>query len=87
MIGAGHALGLDAACERAAALSATAREVRKDVIVVAHGGPFESPDQVQRCYDATDVDGFLAASSIERLPVETMLASVIESYRNLKLRR
>lgn len=85
MIGAGHALDLDAACERTAVLSAAAREVRKDVIVVAHGGPFESPDQVQRCYDTTDVDGFLAASSIERLPVETMLASVIESYRNLKL--
>ncbi|HEY3621612.1 MAG TPA: phosphoenolpyruvate hydrolase family protein [Roseiarcus sp.] len=87
MIGAGHALDLDAACERTAALSAAAREIRKDVIVVAHGGPFESPEQVQRCYDRTDVNGFLAASSIERLPVETLLASVIESYRNLKLSR
>jgi predicted TIM-barrel enzyme len=84
-IGAGHALDLDPACDRVAELSAAAREVRRDVIVVAHGGPFEGPKEVQRCYERTDVDGFLAASSIERLPVEPLLASTIESYRNLRL--
>ena len=87
MIGAGHALALDAACDRVAELSAAAREVRRDVIVVAHGGPFESPKEVQRCYERTDVDGFLAASSIERLPVEPLLAATVESYRNLRLSR
>jgi predicted TIM-barrel enzyme len=86
-IGAGHALDLDAACDRIAELSAAAREVRRDVIVVAHGGPFEGPKEVQRCYERTDVDGFLAASSIERLPVEPLLASTVESYRNLHLKR
>jgi predicted TIM-barrel enzyme len=87
MIGAGHALELDAACDRVAELSAAAREVRRDVIVVAHGGPFESPKEVQRCYERTDVDGFLAASSIERLPVEPLLTATVESYRNLHLSR
>ncbi len=87
MIGAGYALDLDAACERTAQLCAAAREVRKDVIVVAHGGPFEGPKEVQHCYDRTDVDGFLAASSVERLPVEPVLADVVQSYKNLRLKR
>ena len=34
-----------------------------------------------------DVDGFLAASSVERLPVEPVLADVVQSYKNLKLKR
>lgn len=86
MIGAGQALDLDAACRRTAELAAAARQVRKDVIIVAHGGPFEGPEDVQRCYDSTDVDGFLAASSIERLPIEIALSEAAKSYLNLRLR-
>lgn len=85
MIGAGHALELDAACRKTAELSAAAREVRNDVIIVAHGGPFEGPDEVQRCYDTTDVDGFLAASSIERLPVEAALTGAANAFLGLRL--
>ncbi len=58
-----------------------------ELIVVAHGGPFEGPKEVQHCYDRTDVDGFLAASSVERLPVEPVLADVVQSYKNLRLKR
>jgi len=86
LIGAGHALDLDAACRKTAELSAAARQVRKDVIVVAHGGPFEGPEAVQRCFDTTDVDGFLAASSIERLPVEAALTDVANAYLGLRLK-
>ena len=47
----------------------------------------EGPKEVQHCYDRTDVDGFLAASSVERLPVEPVLADVVQSYKNLRLKR
>jgi len=78
---------VEALGERTAQLCAAAREVRRDVIFVAHGGPFEGPKEVQHCYDRTDVDGFLAASSVERLPVEPVLADVVQSYKNLRLKR
>jgi len=82
-IGAEHALDLDAGCRKTAELSAAARAVRDDILVVAHGGPFESPAEVQRCFETTDVDGFLAASSIERIPVEKALTDVVRAYQDL----
>ncbi len=85
-IGAGHALDLDTACARVAEMRDAAKSVRDDVIVVAHGGPFEDPSSVQACFDRVDVDGFLGASSIERLPVEEALDRVTRDYLGLKLK-
>jgi predicted TIM-barrel enzyme len=86
MIGAGVALDVATATARTSELAEAAREVRKDVIVVAHGGPFESPAQVQACFEKAPVDGFLAASSIERLPVEEAVTRVAKAYMELKLK-
>jgi predicted TIM-barrel enzyme len=85
-IGAGEALDLDTACTRTADLASTARAARSDVIVVAHGGPFEDPLSVQTCFERTDVDGFLGASSIERLPVEAALTEAARGFLDLRLR-
>ena len=86
MIGAGKALGLDDACVKIEEMAQAARQERSDVIVVAHGGPLEDPESVQVAFDRTSVDGYLGASSIERLPVERAIASVVEEFKTLRLR-
>jgi predicted TIM-barrel enzyme len=86
-VGAHNVLEIDAACARIAAMTEAARRARPGVWVVAHGGPFASPDTVQAAYDRLDVDGFLGASSMERLPVEAAIVGTVASYRSLKLRR
>lgn len=86
-IGAQRAATLDEGCERVDAIARAARSVRPDVWVVGHGGPFDEPANVQVLFDRVDVDGFLGASSIERLPVERAVAATIESFRELRLRR
>jgi predicted TIM-barrel enzyme len=86
LIGAGQTLDLDAACRRTAELCAAARAARADAIVVAHGGPFEDPASVQYCLDRVDVDGFLAASSIERLPIERALTQAAREFLDLRLK-
>jgi predicted TIM-barrel enzyme len=86
LIGAELALDLNEACEKLEAMAQAARQARPDVIVVAHGGPLEDPQSVQVAFDRTSVDGYLGASSIERLPVERAIRSVVEEYRSLKLR-
>lgn len=86
-IGAQHAAALDDACARIADMTAAARAVRSDVWVVAHGGPFDEPGNVQHVYDRVDVDGFLGASSIERLPVERAIEETVAAFRGLKPRR
>ncbi len=84
-IGAGFALELDKACERTQKMLEAARSVNPNIIVVCHGGPFDEPENVQYCFKHTDVNGFIGASSIERLPVEKAIANCIREFQNLKM--
>lgn len=86
-IGAQHHTQLDEACERVAAMTEAVREANPLAWVVAHGGPFDEPENVQAVYDRVDVDGFLGASSIERLPVERAITDTVQAFRSLKLRK
>jgi predicted TIM-barrel enzyme len=85
MIGAEHALSLEEACKRTNEMCRAALEVRSDVMLVSHGGPFESPESVQVCFNKTPVHGYLGASSVERLPVEKAIADIVKSYQALKV--
>ncbi len=61
-----------------------ARKVRKDVIIIAHGGPISSPDDVDFVLkNSQHCNGFYGASSVERLPVETAIANHIRTFKNL----
>ncbi|MCW5652924.1 phosphoenolpyruvate hydrolase family protein [Hydrogenophaga sp.] len=61
-----------------------ARKVRKDVIVIAHGGPISSPEDVDYVFKhSTHCNGFYGASSMERLPTEIAIKSHVERYKHL----
>jgi predicted TIM-barrel enzyme len=87
MIGASDTLALDEACAATNAMAAAARDVRADVLVVAHGGPLNDPASVAVAFAETDVDGYLGASSIERLPVERAVGEIVRAFKALRLRR
>ena len=87
LIGAKDVPELDHACELTEAMCQAALKVRPDIILVAHGGPFEDPKSAQTVFDKTSVHGYLGASSIERLPVEKALMQVIKEYQSLKIRK
>jgi predicted TIM-barrel enzyme len=87
MIGSNHSVDIEEACRRTEAMRRAAVAARPDIIVVAHGGPFDDPESVQACFDRVDVHGFLGASSIERLPVEIALRQTVAAFAGLKLRR
>lgn len=62
-----------------------ARKVRRDVIVIAHGGPISLPEDVDYVLKhSAHCNGFYGASSVERLPVETAIVEQIRSFKNLK---
>lgn len=62
-----------------------ARKVRKDVIVIAHGGPISSPEDVDYVLKhSKHCNGFYGASSVERLPVETAIVEQIKSFKGLR---
>jgi predicted TIM-barrel enzyme len=85
-IGAQQTLDLDGACAATQAMLEAAKAGRDDVLVVAHGGPFEDPVSVARVFATTDVVGYLGASSIERLPVERAVSGVVAEFKALRPR-
>ncbi len=62
-----------------------ARRIRKDIIVIAHGGPISSPQDVQYVLDhSLHCNGFYGASSMERLPTEIAMTSHIKTFKDLR---
>ena len=77
---------LDEAAERIQAMHDRAKELRKDVIVLCHGGPLGEPEDVQYVLDRTrGIDGFFGASSIERLAAEPAIENQAKRFKQLKI--
>ena len=86
-IGAGVALSLDGAIERVMSIAEAGWKVRKDIIVLCHGGPFDEPDTVGVALARMPgVAGFFGASSIERLPTERAIRTQVESFKSIQLK-
>ncbi|MEP7174467.1 MAG: phosphoenolpyruvate hydrolase family protein, partial [Aestuariivirga sp.] len=61
-----------------------AKRVRKDVMVICHGGPISSPDDAAYILKNTkNVHGFYGASSMERLPTETALTQQTKAFKKI----
>jgi predicted TIM-barrel enzyme len=85
-IGAAVALTLDDAIAKVMSIAGAGRKVRKDILVICHGGPFDEPDQVGTALaKMPGIHGFFGASSIERLPTERAIRGQVESFKSLKL--
>jgi predicted TIM-barrel enzyme len=66
--------------------AAAAREVRDDVIVLCHGGPISTPEDVEYVLSqTTGIDGFYGASSMERLPTEQAMTAAVRQFTALSL--
>ena len=61
-----------------------ASSVRKDIFFLCHGGPINTPDDAARVMAATDADGFVGASSLERMGVEESLTNLTRKFKSLK---
>jgi predicted TIM-barrel enzyme len=62
-----------------------AKRVRKDIIVLCHGGPIATPEDaryiLQNC---PEVHGFYGASSMERLPTELALTETTRQFKAIQ---
>lgn len=85
-IGAGVALRVDEAIDRVLEMAAAACQVRSDMLVICHGGPFDEPEAVgQALPRMPGVVGFFGASSIERLPVERAITAQVNAFKGLAI--
>jgi predicted TIM-barrel enzyme len=62
-----------------------ALKVRKDVIVLCHGGPISQPDDANYILKSCpNCHGFYGASSMERLPTERALTDQTKRFKTIK---
>ena len=84
-IGATVAITLDEAVDRTLRIAEAARKVRKNILVLCHGGPFDEPETVGEALGRMPgVQGFYGATSMERLPVERAITEQVCKFSQLK---
>jgi predicted TIM-barrel enzyme len=87
-IGAGTALELKDCVPLIESWTAAARKVRKDAIVLCHGGPIATPQDAQYILQhCPGCNGFYGASSMERLPTEIAITETTRKFKRIKGRR
>lgn len=83
-IGAETSLKLNDCPAIIGAMAEAAKKIRKDVIVLCHGGPISSPEDAAYVLQNTNgIHGFYGASSMERLPTETALVAQTKNFKSI----
>lgn len=84
-IGATSAKTLDQSIVEIDAMAEAAMKIRKDMIVLSHGGPIAMPRDAEYVLQRTkNCHGFYGASSMERLPVEAALTEQTRNFKSIK---
>jgi predicted TIM-barrel enzyme len=83
-IGAETALTLDNCVHRIDLFAEAAKSVRKDVIILCHGGPIAHPEDAEYILKKAELcNGFYGASSMERLPTEIALTEQTRRFKSI----
>jgi predicted TIM-barrel enzyme len=69
------------------AIGAAAKEINREVLVLSHGGPIATPEDARYVLERCDAVGFVGASSMERLPVETAISGTTRRFKDIQIRR
>ena len=84
-IGAGTSLRLDECPALVDRWAEAALRVRRDVIILVHGGPVAEPEDADFILGQTkNCHGFYGASSMERLPTERALTEQTRRFKAIK---
>jgi predicted TIM-barrel enzyme len=76
---------LDDAARRTQQMADVARSENPDVVVLTHGGPIATPADVREVLARTSAQGFVGASTMERLPVEQAIGETVRAFKDLAL--
>jgi predicted TIM-barrel enzyme len=71
--------------EMVKAIVAGARAVGSEAIYLAHGGAISEPEDTENVYRDTDCVGFVAASSIERIPIERAVLAAAKAFKAARM--
>lgn len=84
-IGAAATLTLEGAAKLIQECADAAKAVNPDILVLCHGGPIATPSDVEEVLKHVSIHGFVGASSMERLPVETGIRDTTAAFAAIRL--
>ncbi len=83
-IGAETAVTLEGCVPKIDSWAAAAKRVRRDILVLCHGGPIAEPEDAAYVLKNTrGVVGFFGASSMERLPTEVAITDCVRRFKGI----
>jgi predicted TIM-barrel enzyme len=68
------------------AIGEAAWRAKRDALLLCHGGPLATPEDAAYALARCDAVGFIGASSMERLPVETAITATTAAFKAVPLR-
>ena len=80
------AMQLEDAPAAVQAIGEAAWRVNREAILLCHGGPIATPEDSAYVLARCDAAGFVGASSMERLPVETAIMETTRAFKSVALR-
>lgn len=87
MIGARSAKTIEQCATEVQAICDAAKSVRKDILVICHGGPISEPEDAAWIISNTKgIAGFFGASSIERLPTEKAITQQVKAFKAMDVK-
>ena len=60
------------------------REIKPDLMLIAHGAALETPEDAQYILNHTSVDGIWTGSSTERIPIEKAVYATAKEFADLR---
>lgn len=83
----GGVSSLEGAAIRTKEIADAAWKINPEIIVLCHGGPIAFPDDAAYVIKETGIQGFVGASSMERLPVEKPLMEATKAFKDIPINK
>ena len=87
LTGAHGVIGLEEATAIVQGICEAAHAVRREVMVLTHGGPFADPETAAYSIAHSDAVGYAAGSSGERVPTEEAIIAITRAYKEIAVPR
>ena len=78
---------MEDAAERCQAIFDAARAINPNIFLLSHGGPINTPEDATQINQMTDAQGFVGASSLERMGVEASLTNLTRTFKQIPVER
>ena len=85
MIGTTKSLSIEESAALTKEIMEAGKQVNKNILWLAHGGPLASPTDFEEFIKfLPDIDGFVGASSMERIPTEHAISKTVVEFKKVK---